>query len=51
MRIFVNRISGVKWMALDNAVVEGADSYYIKHANVSLPKSEWEEKKEDGKVC
>ena len=47
MKVFVNKISGVKWYALDNAVSEGDDSYYIKHVNVSLPKSEWEEK-EDG---
>lgn len=44
MRTFVNKISGVKWIVLDNSVVEGSDSYYIKAANASLPKSEWEER-------
>lgn len=44
MRTFVNKISGIKWIVLDNAVVEGTDAYYIKSANTSLPKSEWEEK-------
>lgn len=44
MRTFVNKISGIKWIVLDNSVVEGADAYYIKSANASLPKSEWEEK-------
>lgn len=44
MKVFVNKISGIKWMALELYVKEGADAWYIKGANVSLPKSEWEEK-------
>ena len=47
MKIFVNKISGIKWFTHDQYVVEGADSYYIKGANVSLPKSEWEEKEDE----
>lgn len=50
MKTFVNKVSGVKWIVLDNTVTEGADAWYIKYANVSLPKSEWEEKK-DGEGC
>lgn len=46
MITFVNRISGIKWMALELYVKEGADAWYIKGANVSLPKTEWEEKDE-----
>ena len=46
MVVFVNKISGIKWMALEMYVKEGADSWYIRGANVSLPKSEWEEKDE-----
>lgn len=45
MKVFVNKISGTKWYAQDNMVSEGDDSWYIKCANVSLPKREWEETK------
>ena len=50
MKLFVNKISGIKWMALELYVKEGADAWYIKGANVSLPKSEWEEKKDEDKL-
>ena len=49
MRTFINKISGVKWIALDHAVSEGADAWYIKYVNVSLPKAEWREEKETTK--
>lgn len=43
MRIFSNRLSGVKWYALDDAVTDEGDAWRIRYANVSLPKREWEE--------
>ena len=46
MKTFINKLSGTKWIAMDNAVVEGDDAWHLKHVNVSLPKSEWEEKKD-----
>lgn len=47
MVTFVNKISGIKWYALELNVREGADSWYITSANVSLPKSEWEKKENE----
>ena len=46
MRIFSNKISGVKWYALDDAVTDEGDAWRIDCAKVSLPKSEWEEQHE-----
>lgn len=46
MRVFVNNISGVRWYALDDAVTEERDAWYIPHARVSLPKAEWREQHE-----
>ncbi len=46
MRVFVNKISGKRFIVLDGAVVEGADAFYIKNVNISLPKEKWEEKED-----
>ena len=43
MRVFVNRISGVKWYAMDDKVTDEGDAWRIDYAKVSLPKNEWEE--------
>lgn len=43
MRVFVNKTSGKRFIVLDGAVKEGADAFYIKDVNISLPKSQWEE--------
>ena len=46
MKVFVNRISGVKWYAMDGRVTDEGDAWRIDCAKVSLPKSEWEEQNE-----
>ena len=49
MRTFINKKDGKRWIVLDNSVVEGKDAWFLKGYNISLPKAEYEEEKEDGK--
>lgn len=43
MRVFVSKASGITMQAMDHCVVEGEDAYFLKVANISLPKREWKE--------
>lgn len=47
MRVFVNRISGVKWYAMDDRVTDEGDAWRIDYAKVSLPKNEWEQHEQE----
>ncbi len=42
-RIFINKISGIRWFVLNGVVTENEYEYYIVSAKTSLPKTEWEE--------
>ena len=46
MRVFVEKKTGRRFIVLDWSVVEGRDAWYVKSANISLPKSEWREQDE-----
>lgn len=50
MRVFINKKTGKKWYVLDYSVVEGTDAFFLKNNNISLPKSDWEEIKDNGKA-
>lgn len=50
MRVFINKKTGKKWYVLDYSVVEGTDAFFLKNNNISLPKEDWEEIKDNGKA-